>query len=74
MIKEIDIVALTVDLPANGLKAGDIGTVVHVYRDGGPYEVEFVALNGATIALITLASNDVREVDATEIPSARSVA
>jgi hypothetical protein len=74
MIKEIDIVALKIDLPAKGLKVGDIGTVVHVYQDGGPFEVEFVALNGETIALVMLNADDVRAVTPKEIPHARSVA
>ena len=34
MIEEHDIVVLTVPLPGEGLEAGDVGTVVHVYRDG----------------------------------------
>ena len=34
IIKEHDRVVLKVDLPAEGLKAGDAGTVVHLYRDG----------------------------------------
>jgi hypothetical protein len=34
---------------------GDIGTVVLVYRGGEAYEVEFVAADGNTIAVETLA-------------------
>jgi uncharacterized protein DUF4926 len=37
-IKEHDRVVLKSDLPAEGLKAGDVGTVVHIYRDGLAYE------------------------------------
>ena len=45
MIKELDTIVLTVDLPAFGLHAGDLGTVVLVHKHGG-YEVEFVTLDG----------------------------
>ena len=34
MIKEHDCVVLARDLAAEGLKAGDIGTVVHVHLGG----------------------------------------
>ena len=42
MIKEHESVALTGDLPSAGLKAGDVGVVVHIYEDGEAYEVEFI--------------------------------
>ena len=51
VIKEHDLVVLTEDLPTEGLKAGDVGTVVHVYADGNAYEVEFVTGAGQTLAL-----------------------
>ena len=34
MIKEHDRIVLKAAIPAEGLEAGDVGTVVHVYRDG----------------------------------------
>jgi uncharacterized protein DUF4926 len=54
VIAEHDSVVLTRDLPASGLVAGDVGVVVHVYRDRAAYEVEFVSLDGSTIAVETL--------------------
>ena len=50
MIKEHDRIVLKSDIPAEGLKARDVGTVVHVYRDGSAYEVEFTTLGGETAA------------------------
>lgn len=44
MIKEHDRVVLMAPVPAEHLVAGDVGTVVHVYRDGRAYEVEFLTL------------------------------
>lgn len=34
-----------VDGADKGLEAGDVGNVIHVYRDGEAYELEFVALD-----------------------------
>ena len=54
MAKEHDTVVLVSAVPAEGLLPGDVGTVVHVYRDGQAYEVEFMTLEGKTAAVITL--------------------
>jgi hypothetical protein len=61
MIKELDPIVLSVDLPEYGLQAGDIGTVVLVHQGGAGYEVEFVALDGETIAVTTLTHDQARE-------------
>jgi hypothetical protein len=74
MIKDLDVVALTRDLTEHGLKAGDVGAVVHVYQDGVTYEVEFVAFDGKTMALVTLPTDAIRPMRAREIPNARQVA
>lgn len=60
MIKDLDVVALAVDLPAYSLVAGDVGTVVMVHAKGEGYEVEFVTSNGETIAVLSLEANKVR--------------
>ena len=60
MIKEHDCIVLTEDLPEEGLKAGDIGTVVHIHQNGAGYEVEFMTFAGETIAVITLMASQVR--------------
>ncbi|HYX28050.1 MAG TPA: DUF4926 domain-containing protein [Pyrinomonadaceae bacterium] len=46
MIKEHERVVLTKSVPAGGLEEGDVGTVVHVYKDDEAYEVEFLTLDG----------------------------
>jgi hypothetical protein len=51
MIKELDCVALNVALHEHGLAAGDVGTVVHVYKDGHGFMVEFTTFDGRTVAL-----------------------
>lgn len=72
MIGEFKRVALTRDLPEEGLVAGDAGTVVHVYEGGKGYEVEFFALNGRTIAVATVMADDVRPVGDEDITHART--
>lgn len=48
-------VSLLVDFPEEGLKKGDIGTIVMVYSDPQEgYEVEFVDENGKTISQIAI--------------------
>ena len=52
-IQELDVVAVIVDLPAEGLRRGQVGTVVHVYAPDA-FEVEFVDSDGRTYALAAL--------------------
>lgn len=74
MIRELDQVVLDRDLPEFGLKRGDLGTVVLVHNAGAGYEVEFMALDGETLAVTTLEHGDVREVNGREIAHARGLA
>jgi hypothetical protein len=73
MIKELDSVVLATDLLEHGLKRGDIGTVVLVHREGKGYEVEFVTLDGETVAVVTLLPTQVRSIGHGEIAHARAV-
>ena len=72
-IKELDAVALTGDLPKQGLKRGDVGTAVLVHGDGEAFEVEFVDYDGHTVALLTLEHSQVRTLHAGDIPHAREL-
>ena len=67
MIGELDDVILDCDLPAHGLTRGDIGTVVLVHDKGAGYEVEFTALDGETVAMVTLSHQQVRAAGHGEI-------
>ena len=66
----LDVVVMNTDLPAQGLKRGDLGTVVDIY---GPdaLEVEFVTASGRTQALITLKPSDIREVGDDDLVAVR---
>ena len=73
-MKEHERVVLKTPVPGEGLEAGDVGTVVHVYRDGKAYEVEFLTLDGRTAAVVTLEAAQVRPVGRREITHARELA
>jgi hypothetical protein len=49
----LDVVALTVDLPDNGLRRGQVGTVVESLGPG-VFEVEFSDAAGRTYAQVAL--------------------
>ena len=74
MIKELDNVVLTTDLPQFGLASGDIGTVVMVHANGQGYEVEFITLDGETVAVTSLGPSQVRPISHKEIAHVRVVA
>ena len=68
---------LTVDLPAEGLRAGDVGTVVEVHQVPGVaeigYSVEFFDMTGHTVAVVTIPANKLRKPTSADLPSVRAV-
>ncbi len=68
-------VVLTRDVTEEGLRRGDIGTVVEIH-DGpsdGPlgYELELFAANGATLAVASVPADAVRQATSTDRLAAR---
>jgi hypothetical protein len=60
-----DVVRLVVDLPDEGLPAGAVGAVVHVFdKPSLAYEVEFTDDDGRTIAQLPLTPGQVQRIDA----------
>jgi hypothetical protein len=74
MIKEHDCIVLTVDLPDEALRAGDVGTVVHIHGSDAAYEVEFMTLTGQTVAVATVLPSQLRPVSQRDISHARELA
>jgi hypothetical protein len=72
MFSALDRVVLTVDVPEHQLRKGDIGMVVMTHNGLG-YEVEFVTLDGETIAVVSLGAGQVRSASPGEIAHARPV-
>jgi Domain of unknown function (DUF4926) len=73
MIRELDLVALRESIPDQGLKAGDVGTVVFVHQKGEAFEVEFINADGETFAIATLGSSQVRRALKKEIAQTRLI-
>ena len=67
MIREHEHIVLTADLPDDGIKAGKVGTVVHIYPRHAAYEVEFFSPAGNTIAVATVESDQARPAAPGEI-------
>ena len=70
-VPELADVILRRDLPAEGLRAGDIGVVVHAYASAQTYEVEFLTTDGDTVAVVTLDAADVTPLAGRRILHAR---
>ena len=73
MIEELSAVVLARSVPDCGLEPGDLGAVVHAYRDGDAYEVEFMTGDGNTVAVLTLESTEIRRLRDEEILHARRI-
>ena len=71
-------VVLTVDLPEQGLRAGDVGVVVDHYKsgEGHPegYELEFFSATGETMAVVSVPAASAREATDHEVLSVRELA
>ena len=73
MIKELDVIVLSHDIEEYGLKQGDIEAIVHVYKTGAAYEVEFVTGEGETVAVLTFTSKDIQPMGEHEILHVREL-
>ncbi len=71
-------VVLLRDLPAEGLRAGDVGTIVerHPASDHASegYEVEFFAANGETVAVASVPADAIRPATERDLLSSRALA
>ena len=72
-MNELDPMVLTHDVHSSGLRAGDVGTVVHLHTDHD-CEIEFVNGAGETIAVLTMGEADLRPVASGEILHVRALA
>lgn len=71
MLNELDRVALTVDIPKYGLRAGDTGTIVIVSSLPQGYIVEFTTMNGDLIGLVDLFPHQVRALEGNDVKGVR---
>ena len=68
----LQLVALVRDLPANRLRKGDLGAIVHIYEPDG-LEVEFVRASDKAQAVVTLNVEDVRTLDDADVIAVRRI-
>lgn len=54
-----------------GLKPGDVGTIVYVQGDGEAFEVEFTEASGRTIAVATILATQARPATKENIANCR---
>ncbi len=68
-------IVLLRDLPDEGLRAGDVGTIVERHPSSGDtpagYEVEFFAANGETVAVASVPTDAVRPATQRDLLSVR---
>ena len=76
MFKEHEQIVLTADVLGDAgeeLKPGDVGTIVHIHPDKEAFVVEFMSLDGGTVAIATVLPSQVRLVTGADLTHARTV-
>ena len=73
MFKEHERIVLLTDILEEGLVAGDVGTIVHIHPRGEAFVVEFMTLDGNTIAIATVLPSQARLVTDQDITHARTM-
>ncbi|MBI2756754.1 MAG: DUF4926 domain-containing protein [Chloroflexi bacterium] len=72
-LKELERAVLGAEVAGPLLRAGDVGVVVGVYRDGEAYEVEFFDADGTTLAVETLRADQVEPLAGRKILHVRTL-
>lgn len=73
MFKELDCIVLTADIEEEGLKAGDGGTIVHMYPGGDAFIVEFMMGDIYTVILADVLPSQARLATNEDFTHTRSV-
>lgn len=73
MFKEHERIVLLTDILEEGLVAGDVGTIVHIHPRGEAFVVEFMTLDGNTLAIATVLPSQARPVTDQDITHARTM-
>jgi hypothetical protein len=67
----LDMVTLKVDLPAQGLKSGQIGTIVEEWQPG-IFEIEFEGKDGHCCAMVAVREEDLAPFTEAAVANAAS--
>ena len=76
MFKEHDQIVLTADVfgdEGEELKSGDVGTIIHIHPDEEALVVEFMSLDGDTVAIAAVLPSQARLVTNADLTHARTV-
>ena len=76
MFKEHEQIVLTADVfgdEGEELKSGDVGTIIHIHPDEEALVVEFMSLDGDTVAIATALPSQARLVTNADLTHARTV-
>jgi len=69
-----EMVVVTIDIPDEGILAGDVGTIVDVYTQvARAYEVDFCTTDGSPRALVTLAPGQIRHFTPADVLTTRQL-
>lgn len=70
---EHETVVLIRDHAEHGLRAGDVGTIVHIYKEPEMCDVEFVRADGRPVAILTLSTTEFRKMKTDDMLHVRHV-
>ena len=76
MFEEHEQIVLTAEVlgdEGEALKPGDVGTLIHIHPDEEAAVVEFLSLDGGTVALATVLPSQMRPVTGADLTHARTV-
>ena len=76
MFKEHEQIVLTdtvVGDEQEELKPGDVGSIIHIHPNQEALVVEFMSLDGATVAVATVLPSQARPVNGADLTHARTV-
>ena len=76
MFKEHEQIVLTTDVVGDErekLKPSDVGTIIHIHPDEEALVVEFLSLDGDTVAIATVLPSQARPVTNADLTHARTV-
>ncbi len=76
MFKEHEPIVLTAEVlgdEGEALKPGDVGTLIHIHPDKESAVVEFLSLDGGTVALATVLPSQMRPVTGADPTHTRTV-
>ena len=76
MFNEQEQIVLTAEVTGDegeDLKPGDVGAVVHIHPGEQAFVVEFISLDGETVAIATVLASQARPISSADLTHARTV-